>query len=96
LYHFDSIDTDASLPPDEFDRFDRARIEMGRAADEIGAIHGHSIRKGEALVIPNDHYLHGREAMATDECERLVFRAYANRRATRPEWSPLMIRLDNE
>lgn len=93
LYHFDSINTDPDLPADEFELFDAARRRLGELADELGATHGHAIRKGEALVVPNDHYLHGREQMEIERSERLVFRAYATRADARPEWESLMIRL---
>ncbi|WP_327328150.1 TauD/TfdA family dioxygenase [Streptomyces sp. NBC_01210] len=96
LYHFDSINTDPGLSKAEFERFDAARRRLGALADELGAQHGHAIRKGEALVVPNDHYLHGRERMQAERSNRLIFRAYATRPDARPVWEPLMIRLGDE
>ncbi|MEU2110109.1 TauD/TfdA family dioxygenase [Streptomyces sp. NPDC019507] len=96
LYHFDTISTDPALGADEFEVFDEARRRLGTLADELGDLHGHAIRKGEALVVPNDHYLHGREQMETERSGRLVFRAYATHPDTRPEWESLMIRLGDE
>ncbi|MET9647659.1 TauD/TfdA family dioxygenase [Streptomyces syringium] len=96
LYHFDAINTDPGLPADEFEVFDAARRRLGVLADELGDQHGHAIRKGEALVVPNDHYLHGREQMKTEQGDRLVFRAYATYPDARPEWESLMIRLGDE
>ncbi|MEU8927786.1 TauD/TfdA family dioxygenase [Kitasatospora sp. NPDC048545] len=96
LYHFDTISTDPALPADEFEFFDAARRRLGELADELGFQHGHALRKGEALVVPNDHYLHGREQMETDRSDRLVFRAYATHIGARPAWESLMVRLDDE
>ncbi|MFG3024968.1 TauD/TfdA family dioxygenase [Streptomyces sp. NPDC048254] len=96
LYHFDTINTDPDLPADEFEIFDAARRRLGALADELGDQHGHAILKGEALVVPNDHYLHGREQMETGRSDRLVFRAYATHPDARPEWESLMVRLGDE
>ncbi|MER6452722.1 TauD/TfdA family dioxygenase [Streptomyces sp900105245] len=96
LYHFDTISTDPALETDEFDVFDGARRTLGALADELGNLHGHAIRKGEALIVPNDHYLHGREQMQTERSGRLVFRAYATHPDARPKWESVMIRLRDE
>ncbi|MFJ8928014.1 TauD/TfdA family dioxygenase [Streptomyces sp. NPDC102364] len=96
LYHFDAINTDPSLSADELELFDAARRQLGVVADKLGDEFGHAIQQGEALVVPNDHYLHGRERMQSEQSHRLVFRAYATDRDARPEWESMMIRLGDE
>jgi hypothetical protein len=94
-FHFDAITTDPTLSADEFAVAENARAALGRLAGEIGSADGHPLRKGEALVIPNDHYLHGREPMDFAASRRLLFRAYALRDGVREPWESPVVRLDD-
>lgn len=49
---------------------------LAKVALEIGRQYGHVIRKGEALFIPNDYALHGRDTYESDNYERLLLRSY--------------------
>ncbi|MFD8236328.1 TauD/TfdA family dioxygenase [Streptomyces sp. NPDC059696] len=66
----------AGLAPVEAGRAARALTELSRAALEVGRQCGIAIQKGEAVLIPNDHCVHGRDTIQPDRCERLLLRAY--------------------
>jgi len=95
LFHFDSITTHPDLPPDELGAAEDARRALSEVANEIGRAGGHRLRKGEALIIPNDYYLHGREPMDFAESRRLLFRGYALYEGVRAPWEATVIRLDD-
>ncbi|MET7716169.1 TauD/TfdA family dioxygenase [Streptomyces sp. NPDC005407] len=65
-----------SLGPSERERASQALTELSQAALEIGRQYGISIRKGESVLIPNDHCVHGRDTIQPDRCERLLLRSY--------------------
>ncbi|MGV9452193.1 TauD/TfdA family dioxygenase [Streptomyces sp. NPDC003635] len=64
------------LAPAEAERAARALTELSRAALEVGRRYGIAIQKGEAVLIPNDHCVHGRDTIQPDKCERLLLRSY--------------------
>ncbi|MFM0047364.1 TauD/TfdA family dioxygenase [Paraburkholderia sediminicola] len=43
---------------------------------EVGRAKGHVVKKGQALLIPNDYVLHGRDVFEDENFERLLFRSY--------------------
>ncbi|WP_319739518.1 MULTISPECIES: hypothetical protein [unclassified Streptomyces] len=75
-FHFDSIEPAADLPKGEAAAANRALGVLGEAALAVGRKSGHRILEGEALIIPNDHCLHGRDAMDGQKSERMLLRAY--------------------
>ncbi|MGW1992873.1 TauD/TfdA family dioxygenase [Embleya sp. NPDC001921] len=75
-FHFDAITPTRGLSPQEHEDAASALAELRVVALEIGRRRGHRIREGEALIIPNDHCLHGREEMRREACDRLLLRAY--------------------
>ncbi|MGW2560947.1 TauD/TfdA family dioxygenase [Streptomyces sp. NPDC001514] len=66
----------AGLTPAEAERAAQALIELSQAALEVGRLYGISIKKGESVLIPNDHCVHGRDTIQPDKCERLLLRSY--------------------
>ncbi|MFJ3909763.1 TfdA family taurine catabolism dioxygenase TauD [Streptomyces sp. 2132.2] len=66
----------AGLSPAEAERASQALTDLSRAALEVGRRLGISIRKGESVLIPNDHCVHGRDTIQPDKCERLLLRSY--------------------
>ncbi|ATY13517.1 hypothetical protein CU254_26135 [Amycolatopsis sp. AA4] len=53
-----------------------AHQQLHEAALAVGRIRGHAVRKGEALIIPNDYCLHGRDPIDSGACQRLLLRSY--------------------
>jgi hypothetical protein len=74
--NFDNITPSALLDSEQCDRAMDAMLRLREAAEHVGTELGHSIMQGQALLIPNDSCLHGREEYATDHCDRLLLRAY--------------------
>jgi hypothetical protein len=57
----------------------QAKTALKRVAEialEVGRSNGHIMKKGQALLIPNDYVLHGRDAFVNENTERLLFRSY--------------------
>lgn len=53
-----------------------AHQQLHAAALVVGQIRGHAALKGEALIIPNDHCLHGRDPIDSGATKRLLLRSY--------------------
>lgn len=66
----------AGLAPADAERASQALAELSQAALEVGRRFGISILKGESVLIPNDHCVHGRDTIEPDKCERLLLRSY--------------------
>ncbi|MCX5406825.1 TauD/TfdA family dioxygenase [Streptomyces sp. NBC_00335] len=66
----------AGLDGSERERASKALTELSRAALEVGRQYGISILKGESVLIPNDHCVHGRDTIQPGKCERLLLRSY--------------------
>ncbi|MGW7046865.1 TauD/TfdA family dioxygenase [Streptomyces avermitilis] len=66
----------ADLAPVDAERASQALADLGRAALDVGRQHGIAIGKGESVLIPNDHCVHGRDTIQPDKCERLLLRSY--------------------
>jgi hypothetical protein len=96
LYHFDAISPASGMSDSDFNRYQAACRKLGEVAKRVGLRNGHAIENGQALIIPNDYVLHGREQLSSELGERLVFRSYALARGTRHSWEATMIRLDDE
>lgn len=75
-FHFDTIKPAAGLSGEDSAAAARAIDALREAALAVGREHGHRILEGEALVIPNDYCLHGRDAMESAGSERLLLRSY--------------------
>lgn len=74
--NFDAFKPAADLDADQREAAERAHQRLHDAALEIGRIRGHAARKGEALIIPNDECVHGRDPIDSGACERLLLRSY--------------------
>lgn len=66
----------AGLAPADAERATQALAELSRAALEVGRRFGIPILKGESVLIPNDHCVHGRDTIEPAKCERLLLRSY--------------------
>lgn len=73
---FGDIKPAAELGEPEAARAGRAISELTTVARQVGAEVGWVLREGEALLIPNDHCLHGRAPFSQAGFERLLLRAY--------------------
>ncbi|MBV8752644.1 MAG: TauD/TfdA family dioxygenase [Hyphomicrobiales bacterium] len=73
---FTNISARAGLPHDSAAKAMSALSRLAETALELGRHYGHVIRRGEALFIPNDYCLHGRDAYESDNYERLLLRSY--------------------
>ncbi|SDR35208.1 TauD/TfdA family dioxygenase [Pseudovibrio sp. Tun.PSC04-5.I4] len=74
--NFNNVSPIPTLNPEEANL---ARHALDQAAQEallIGRMEGHQILKGEALLIPNDYCLHGRDIYSGDCMDRLLLRSY--------------------
>lgn len=94
-FHFDSITVDPDASGIFLAEAESARNELSQVAYELGLESGFRLAKGSALIVPNDFYLHGREAMNVGYSERLVFRGYALARDTLAAWESPIVRLDD-
>ena len=54
----------------------RALGQLSEVALELGRQHGVALARGEALLISNDHCLHGRDEILGADTERFLLRAY--------------------
>lgn len=63
---------------DETTRYqaENALKRVTEIALEVGRERGHVVKKGQALLIPNDYALHGRDVYEDENFERLLFRSY--------------------
>lgn len=50
--------------------------KLAAMALQTGRENGHSIQKGEALIIPNNYTVHGRDVFTSDNIQRLLLRSY--------------------
>lgn len=75
-FHFETIKPAAGLPAAQRAAAAHAIDAVREAALDVGRKFGHRIQRGEALVIPNDHCLHGRDEMGADSGGRLLLRSY--------------------
>ncbi|MDD1193739.1 hypothetical protein [Klebsiella pneumoniae] len=50
--------------------------KLASLALRVGRENGHSIQKGEALIIPNNYAVHGRDVFTSDNIQRLLLRSY--------------------
>ena len=73
---FNSITPISSLDQSSADDARRALEMLAQEALRLGREGGHQLRKGEALLIPNDYCLHGRESFQSSETTRLLLRSY--------------------
>lgn len=74
--NFENIKPIPHLDQDEAQRAREALTVISKEALRIGCIAGHQILKGEALLIPNDHCLHGRDVYGSEGGDRLLLRSY--------------------
>ncbi|NIF90282.1 TauD/TfdA family dioxygenase [Burkholderia sp. Cy-637] len=73
---FDNIRPIAGLDEDTSREAEAALKRVTELALVAGRKNGHVIRKGEALLIPNDYALHGRDLFEDQDFDRLLFRSY--------------------
>lgn len=73
---FSNISTAPGLDERTAKRAKEALDGLAKAALAIGRQMGHVLRKGEALLIPNDFCLHGRDIFESESYERLLLRSY--------------------
>ncbi|BFU47386.1 hypothetical protein [Krasilnikovia sp. MM14-A1004] len=74
--NFDAFTPAADLDADQWEAAAGAHEQLHEAALRVGLVRGHAARKGEALIIPNDHCVHGRDPIDSNNCERLLLRSY--------------------
>ncbi|WP_224386171.1 TauD/TfdA family dioxygenase [Pseudonocardia sp. ICBG1293] len=74
--NFSAFTPISGLAPEQRAAADAAHQQLHATALEVGRLHGHAAREGEALIIPNDHCLHGRDPIDTGACRRLLLRSY--------------------
>ncbi|MEU8571323.1 TauD/TfdA family dioxygenase [Streptomyces pathocidini] len=74
--NFGTFTPAANLGAEDTERAVRAQEELGQAALEVGRRLGIAIQKGESLLVPNDHCMHGRDTIEPGTCERLLLRSY--------------------
>ena len=74
--NFDNIRPITKLDEEQSARAQEALTTIAQEALRIGRLGGHRILKGEALFIPNDYCLHGRDTFENPECKRLLLRSY--------------------
>ncbi len=79
--NFDEVRPSADLEPEAHAAAADALANVRAAAMHVGSRNGHVLLKGEALMIFNDHCLHGRGAFDGTDCSRLLLRAYAIERS---------------
>jgi hypothetical protein len=74
--NFGTFTPAAHLGAEDAERAARAQEELSQAALEVGRRLGIAIQKGESVLIPNDHCMHGRDTIEPGTCERLLLRSY--------------------
>jgi hypothetical protein len=74
--NFSNIRPAAHLDSEKFVQAEQALEKLSKIALDIGLRDGHPILKGEALIIPNDYTVHGRDVFASDDVKRLLLRSY--------------------
>lgn len=74
--NFDAFSPIRNLPDEGAAEAREAMTQLHVAALEVGKQWGHAIQKGEAVLIANDHCVHGREPIDPGACERLLLRSY--------------------
>ncbi|MEV4709551.1 TauD/TfdA family dioxygenase [Actinoplanes sp. NPDC049316] len=74
--NFDAFTPAAGLDTDQRAAVAAAHERLHEAALAVGRERGHAARKGEALIIPNDECVHGRDPIDYGNCERLLLRSY--------------------
>ena len=93
--NFDAFKPAANLGTDQHDAAARAHEALHEAALDVGRVRGHAARKGEALIIPNDECVHGRDPIDSGTCERLLLRSYVVPAAVVDQHRRTMISLDS-
>ncbi len=79
---FDNIRPISDLDESQTRRATAALKRVTEIALEIGRRKGHVIEQGQALLIPNDYALHGRDIFEDPNSERLLFRSYIIKKET--------------
>lgn len=74
--NFSAFTPAAHLDAEQRAAADAAHQQLHDATLAVGRIRGHAVRKGQALIIPNDHCLHGRDPIDSGACRRLLLRSY--------------------
>lgn len=74
--NFDSITPIAKLSREEREAASRALELFAQEALKLGRAGGHQLRRGQALFIPNDYCLHGRDMFGESSADRLLLRTY--------------------
>jgi hypothetical protein len=73
---FSNIRPAAELTKEDTLRAECAIKDLAELALKIGREEAHTLREGEALLIPNDYCLHGREPFEGADYDRMLLRAY--------------------
>ncbi|RYM70848.1 hypothetical protein BSQ99_12770 [Serratia liquefaciens] len=74
--NFSNIRPAATLDKGTFLKCEQVLEKLSTVALEVGLRDGHQILKGEALIIPNDTVVHGRDVFASENVKRLLLRSY--------------------
>ncbi|MET8012919.1 hypothetical protein ABZU86_13225 [Streptomyces sp. NPDC005271] len=74
--NFSAYTPAAHLDSDQREAAAGAHQQLHDAALAVGQLRGHAALKGEALIIPNDHCLHGRDPIDSGNSRRLLLRSY--------------------
>ena len=74
--NFDNIKPVAEIEPNVAVRARDALELIAKEALRLGRRGDHRILKGEALIIPNDYCVHGRDVFETNSSDRLLLRSY--------------------
>jgi hypothetical protein len=91
--NFDTFTPAADLDPQPAADATEALREAHETALKVGVGQGHAIRKGEALLIPNDYCAHGRDRIEPGACERLLLRSYVVPRDVAAQHPSTMLQL---
>lgn len=74
--NFSNIRPAAHIDNETFLKVEQTLEKLSKIALDIGLRDGHRILKGEALIIPNDYAVHGRDVFASEDVKRLLLRSY--------------------
>ncbi|AUQ24239.1 hypothetical protein C1O30_03755 [Dickeya zeae] len=74
--NFSNIRPAAHLDKETFLKAEQVLEKLSKLALKIGLRDGYRILKGEALIIPNDFVVHGRDVFASGDVKRLLLRSY--------------------
>ena len=74
--NFDNIKPVAEIEPNVAVRARDALELIAKEALRLGRRGDHRILKGEALIIPNDYCVHGRDVFESNSSDRLLLRSY--------------------